>query len=126
VFKHSFEAISSNFVVRHHQVYILSFKFMVNANNPSAEFTEHQRNVFCVFSGRGVTDLRNHLNHLDTNSPYVAGDDDDDHTMTGMAGTTALLNATGLNVGDDEDADGDEELEDGDGGVDGGVSFGQT
>lgn len=26
------------------------------------EFTEHQRNVFCVFSGQGVSSLRRHLN----------------------------------------------------------------
>lgn len=27
-----------------------------------AEFTDHQRNVFCVFSGQGVSNLRRHLN----------------------------------------------------------------
>ena len=47
--------------------------------------------------------------------------DDDDQTMTGMVGATALM---GMNPGDDDDAD--EELEDGDGGADGGVSFHQT
>lgn len=26
------------------------------------EFTDHQRNVFCVFSGQGVSNLRRHLN----------------------------------------------------------------
>ncbi len=79
------------------------------------EFTEHQRNVFCVFSGNGVTGLRLHLNHLDTPGtvdpaddylPQMASDGDDDQTMTGMMAGTAL-NA-------DDDADGDEELDDGD------------
>lgn len=34
---------------------------LANSNCPS-EFTEHQRNVFCVFSGQGVSSLRRHLN----------------------------------------------------------------
>ncbi|KAL2268939.1 hypothetical protein VTJ83DRAFT_3785 [Remersonia thermophila] len=29
-----------------------------------AEFTEHQRSVFCVFSGQGVVNLRRHLNNI--------------------------------------------------------------
>lgn len=93
------------------------------------EFTEHQRNVFCVFSGQGVTGLRNHLNRLEPtggyDDPMTGADDDDDQTMTGMVGATALMGmgVAGMN-GDDEDAD--EELEDGDGGADGGVSFHQT
>lgn len=29
---------------------------------PGSEFTDHQRNVFCVFSGAGVASLRHHLN----------------------------------------------------------------
>jgi len=91
------------------------------------EFTEHQRNVFCVFSGQGVTGLRNHLNRLEPtggyDDPMTGADDDDDQTMTGMVGATALMGMNPLN-GDDEDAD--EELEDGDGAGDGGVSFHQT
>ncbi|PBP19288.1 F-box domain-containing protein [Diplocarpon rosae] len=84
-----------------------------------AEFTEHQRNVFCVFSGMGVMGLRNHLNSLEASEggydPMIDGplDDDDDQTMTGMGGTTAMMGATIL--GDDEDGDGDEELEEVDG-----------
>lgn len=77
--------------------------------SPSTEFTEHQRNVFCVFSGRGVTDLRTHLNKQiqyqeDEYDNDTVNDADDDQTMTGMMGAAAL------NV-DDEDADGDEELD---------------
>jgi F-box and leucine-rich repeat protein GRR1 len=91
------------------------------------EFTEHQRNVFCVFSGQGVTGLRNHLNRLEPSTgyddPMNGPEDDDDQTMTGMVGATAMMGMGAVNV-DDEDAD--EELEDGDGGVDGGASFHQT
>ncbi|KAH7395794.1 hypothetical protein BKA64DRAFT_695535 [Cadophora sp. MPI-SDFR-AT-0126] len=82
------------------------------------EFTEHQRNVFCVFSGVGVNGLRHHLNNLQPGQggydPNSADDDDDDQTMTGMIGATAMMGAAVLNA-DDEDADGDEELEDADG-----------
>jgi F-box and leucine-rich repeat protein GRR1 len=67
--------------------------------------------VFCVFSGRGVVDLRNHLNSQaasygaeDEFDQETVHDGDDDQTMTGMMGATALN-------GDDEDADGDEELD---------------
>jgi hypothetical protein len=60
-----------------------------------------------------VNSLRHHLNHLGPDLG-VSRDvlPDEDHTMTGliMGGT---LNA-GPQIADDEDADGDEELEDGD------------
>ena len=93
-------------------------------NYLSTEFTDHQRNVFCVFSGAGVTGLRNHLNSYEHG--HAPDDDDfdqdtvgdDDQTMTGMMGATAL-NADE----EDADADGDEELEDGDGG---GATFAAT
>ncbi|KAH8595729.1 hypothetical protein B0O99DRAFT_686711 [Bisporella sp. PMI_857] len=71
------------------------------------EFTEHQRNVFCVFSGDGVTGLRNHLN--EGNPPSPGFDDEhnhlDDQTMTGMIGGAAL---TGEDDDADEELDGDE------------------
>ncbi|TVY58178.1 SCF E3 ubiquitin ligase complex F-box protein grrA, partial [Lachnellula suecica] len=76
------------------------------------EFTDHQRSVFCVFSGVGVTGLRRHLNTIpamsDSFGENTSEDAEDDQTMTGMMGATAL-NAED----DDADADGDEELEDG-------------
>lgn len=64
-----------------------------------------------------MTELRNHLNKIgapgsrpsgdDTSySPQLTGDADDDQTMTGLMGATAL------NVDDDGDAD--EELDDAD------------
>lgn len=75
--------------------------------------------MFCVFSGQGVTGLRQYLNQqqslqggrgeIDYDEENIGDNDvDDDQTMTGMMGATALN-------GDDDDADGDEELEDVDG-----------
>jgi F-box and leucine-rich repeat protein GRR1 len=94
------------------------------------EFTEHQRNVFCVFSGQGVTGLRTHLNSLESRG-YRAIDpdsDNEDATMTGMhpqhaaplqvgSQVTLLGNGVANGVDDDDDADADEELEDDAGGV---------
>jgi F-box and leucine-rich repeat protein GRR1 len=77
------------------------------------EFTDHQRTVFCVFSGKGVNDLRTYLNQqnyemgdgLDPRTVDEVDDADDDQTMTGMMGTT------NLNADEDADADGDGEEE---------------
>jgi len=76
------------------------------------EFTEHQRNVFCVFSGNGVTGLRHHLNRehphmgseldLEEFQALPPSERDDDHTMTGIMNTTNM-------IGEEEDAD--EELD---------------
>jgi F-box and leucine-rich repeat protein GRR1 len=77
------------------------------------EFTPHQREVFCVFSGQGVTGLRRYLNQqagvrngaeFDDDEVTLTGDDDN-HTMTGM------MSATALNGGEEEN-EADEELED--------------
>ncbi|KAE8452040.1 hypothetical protein EG329_002205 [Mollisiaceae sp. DMI_Dod_QoI] len=76
------------------------------------------RTVFCVFSGQGVMGLRAHLNNLPLNQPYDAlangpVDDDEDHTMTGTDHATLMMSAAALNA-DEDDADGDEELDDAD------------
>jgi F-box and leucine-rich repeat protein GRR1 len=78
------------------------------------EFTPHQREVFCVFSGQGVIGLRRYLNNEGrTRGPDFEDDevtltgDDDNQTMTGM------MSATALNGGDEE-PEADEELEDAD------------
>jgi F-box and leucine-rich repeat protein GRR1 len=93
-----------------HLVRILLCSLYISSSNCHCviEFTEHQRNVFCVFSGVGVTGLRHHLNNMDPYTDDVDIRDDDDATMTGMMGAAAL-NA------EDDDGDGDEELDDGDG-----------
>jgi F-box and leucine-rich repeat protein GRR1 len=78
------------------------------------EFTPHQREVFCVFSGNGVIGLRRYLNSQASvrgGGPEYEDDevtltgDDDNHTMTGMMGATALN-------GGEEENEADEELED--------------
>ena len=73
---------------------------------PGLEFTDHQRNVFRVFSGEGVDDLRNYLNENQPSVTYDTegtmyddrdGDDGDpDQQVTG------LMHATGLGADDDD------------------------
>ncbi|KAI4192300.1 MAG: hypothetical protein LQ346_004372 [Caloplaca aetnensis] len=80
------------------------------------EFTDHQRTMFCVFSGVGVNKLRDYLNSDDPASIYQtegtmyddreAEDGEADQQVTGM------MNATGLGV-DDDDMNDDEEAGDG-------------
>ncbi len=84
------------------------------------EFNEHQRSVFCVFSGTGVIGLRAHLNS--ENSLSTPASDDDDQTMTGMTpgGALDLVPGAFPFLPDDDDADGDEDLDDNDAG---GISF---
>lgn len=87
----------------------------------SSEFTDNQRNVFCVFSGNGVNGLREHLNGQEFIRNNIHDDDDDDQTMTGMMGAAALT------AGDDDDVDGNGDdfgLEDDQDQAPGGVSFG--
>lgn len=83
--------------------------------NTKPEFTEHQRHVFCVFSGEGVNRLRSYLNEspdtlYDTEGTMYddrEGEDmDTDHQVVG------LMHATGLNDDDDDDMD---EVDGGDG-----------
>lgn len=79
-----------------------------------AEFTEHQRHVFCVFSGEGVNQLRNYLNEspetlYDTEGTMYddrEGEDMDSHQVAG------LMHTTNLNDDDDDDMD---EVDGGDG-----------
>ncbi|CAG8984120.1 hypothetical protein HYALB_00006222 [Hymenoscyphus albidus] len=76
-----------------------------------SEFTDHQRSVFCVFSGNGVVRLRNHLSaesfdEIDQDGETIA---DDDQTMTGMMHTT--------NINAEEDVDADADADDDDDGI---------
>lgn len=67
------------------------------------EFTQQQRDVFCVFSGDGVTRLREHLNRdtsampEETEATMYDDDEELDEDEGQMAG---LMHATGIN---DED-----------------------
>ncbi len=79
------------------------------------EFNNHQRNVFCVFSGEGVKGLRHYLNQEQRriaqggarrnpdddgeDVPEAGVEDDDDETMTGMMAGTNIEEA-GADGGD--------------------------
>ncbi|KAI9866756.1 MAG: SCF ubiquitin ligase complex subunit [Trichoglossum hirsutum] len=79
-----------------------------------AEFTEHQRDVFCVFSGPGVNRLRNYLNQealrfftADT-FIYEEGDGDiagDEQEVAGLLGAAALGEGGAEADGEDVDED---------------------
>lgn len=82
------------------------------------EFNAHQRQVFCVFSGPGVTNLRKYLNEQralreatrasgglladsDGEMFIEPEDDDDDATMTGLMAASALGNGNYVAVAGD-------------------------
>lgn len=91
----------------------VSMKPAALGTNEHIEFTDAQRNVFCVFSGTGVQGLRSHLNGVGFNRNPT--DDDDDQTMiTGPALTPV----------DDDDDNGDEGMDDADADPAGAESFG--
>ena len=83
----------------------LDFFFSRRHPNHRAEFTDHQRNMFCVFSGEGVNRLRNYLNE-DPESLYNAEgtmfDDREGEDGDADQQVTGLLNATGLGADDDD------------------------
>ena len=87
--------------------------------NPTIEFTEHQRSVFCVFSGDGVNRLRKYLNEdpagiYDTEATmyddHELGDTENDRQVA------SLMHMAEIN--DDDDPEDDPEA--GDGSEDGG------
>ena len=83
--------------------------------NINTEFTEHQRHVFCVFSGEGVNRLRNYLNESPDTLYDTEGtmyDDREGESMDTDHQVVGLMHATGLNDDDDDDMD---EVDGGDG-----------
>ena len=97
---------------------MFSFDASCNANLP-LEFTEHQRNVFCVFSGEGVNRLRNYLNEDAGNIYDIEGTMYDDHEPVDGENdqqVASLMHMAGIN--DDDDPEDDPEA--GDGSEDGG------
>ncbi|KZF22147.1 RNI-like protein [Xylona heveae TC161] len=100
------------------QAFIARDDLTVFCRAAPSEFTDHQRDVFCVFSGEGVKDLRNYLNQAalqyEAEGTRFNDDADESESEIVMATTphvaasqhvTNLLNATGL--GEPEDADED-------------------
>jgi hypothetical protein len=94
-----FFAMTSEFSAEtHHQVFISRSVIPRTPFNLCLEFTPHQREMFCVFSGQGVIGLRRHLNDETIRVAGTAafddeaneGHDDDNQTMTGMMSATAL------------------------------------
>ena len=89
------------------------------------EFTEHQRNVFCVFSGEGVNRLRNYLNENQPSKIYdtegTMYDDRDGEEGDADQQVTGLMHATGLGADDD---DMDDEVDAGEGSQYGGEADG--
>ena len=77
-----------------------------------SEFTEHQRTVFCVFSGDGVNRLRTYLNEAPPEMYAEEGTMFDDREvepdLDTDAAVTTMMNAAVIN-------DDDEDMEDGDG-----------
>ncbi|KMU91491.1 F-box protein Pof2 [Coccidioides immitis H538.4] len=74
------------------------------------EFTPQQREVFCVFSGAGVSQLRDFLNqaaiayHRELEEGTMFNDTDELDEDEGQV--TGLMNATGLNDDNDGTPDG--------------------
>ncbi|CAL5867420.1 uncharacterized protein PFLUO_LOCUS1639 [Penicillium psychrofluorescens] len=68
------------------------------------EFTQQQRDVFCVFSGEGVSRLRNHLNHLSHMRQQESSEatmyDDDEELDEDEGQMTGLMHATAINDDD--------------------------
>ena len=81
---------------------------------PNQEFTDHQRTVFCVFSGEGVNRLRAYLNS-DPESIYnPEGTMYDDHEIVDGENdqhVASLMNTAAIN--DEYDADEDPEMGEG-------------
>ena len=73
--------------------------------NAPPEFTQQQREVFCVFSGEGVGRLRDFLNHTGDFSGVEEGTmyDDGDEGDEDEGQVTGLMNATAINDDDDEE-----------------------
>lgn len=79
-------------------------KYITRATDISQDFTDHQRDVFCVFSGPGVRSLREHLNRearrQDSDESLY---DDVEDVVEEAQQVAGLMNATGLNGGDEMD-----------------------
>ena len=77
---------------------------IVRPHGSHLEFNDHQRNLFCVFSGDGVNRLRRYLNddlleRFDSGRTMYRDHDDDDLDEQTVAG---LMHATGLGPDDDD------------------------
>ena len=94
---------------------VVHYLIFVLYTNYRPEFTEHQRHVFCVFSGDGVNKLRTYLNEIGPDIVYdtegTMYDDREGDDMDTDQHLPGLMHATGIND-DDDDMD---EVDGGDG-----------
>lgn len=67
------------------------------------EFTQQQRDVFCVFSGEGVGRLRDYLNVNFNEGQEGTMYDDGDEVDEDEGHVTGLMNATGINDEEDDE-----------------------
>ncbi|KAL9637429.1 MAG: hypothetical protein Q9204_001895 [Flavoplaca sp. TL-2023a] len=81
------------------------------------EFTEHQRTMFCVFSGPKINQLRDYLNNEDRTSLYdtegTMYDDREAEDAEADQQVTGMMHATGLGGADDEDMNDEDEVGEG-------------
>ena len=80
-----------------------------------ADFTEHQRQVFCVFSGNGVAGLRRYLNTHKEFSEYHERDDRRMRAATMPTGATGVIPQANGDIDGFDDADAVEDDDMGDG-----------
>jgi hypothetical protein len=66
---------------KHHMVSHWNFTSILNHSHTLADFNDHQRDVFCVFSGNGVNRLRVHLNQEASQSFEAEGTMYDDSNI---------------------------------------------
>ncbi|KAK0509886.1 hypothetical protein JMJ35_007280 [Cladonia borealis] len=88
------------------QAFYLREDLIAYCREAPPEFTEHQRHVFCVFSGEGVNKLRDFLNN-NTELAYetegtMYDDREADDMDTDQQQLPGLMHATGLNDDDDD------------------------
>lgn len=85
--------------------------------NPIAEFTEHQRTMFCVFSGPKINQLRDYLNNEDRTSLYdtegTMYDDREAEDAEADQQVTGMMHATGLGGADDDGMNDEDEVGEG-------------
>ncbi|KAL8638401.1 MAG: hypothetical protein Q9228_004446 [Teloschistes exilis] len=85
------------------QAFFLREDLTAFCREPPQEFTEHQRHMFCVFSGPKVNRLRDYLNSeslYDTEGTMY--DDREGESGDADQQVTGMMHATGLGVDDDE------------------------
>ena len=69
-----------NTFVTYWYIFVLRREITQYCREPPSDFNEHQKSLFCVFSGHGVNQLRNYLNQVVEERTYQI-DQGDIHTL---------------------------------------------